>query len=465
MHPDLSPTPPVISELAAELWTSAAGVLDANWAGDHTVPSRALHPHQWSWDTAFAAIGLAYVNQSRAWRDLRSLFEAQWPDGRVPHIVFDPATAEDDYFPGPAFWNVPAYARRPAGGSTGLVQPPLHALAAWEVYRHAAAHGAASAQLARTELEWLYPRLVASQQYLTDRRDAGGTGLATIVHPWESGLDDSPAWDDALVAVPADLSLPEQSADHARHLGLALSYRDSGYSDNDLAGRHDFVVECPGFNAMLATAELALAQIAGVLGHSAEAQRHRDAARCITAAIADRLWDPLTRLFHARDVRTGRLSPAHCVNGLLPLMLPDLPAHQATAIMAAVGSERFGLPAPSYDRTAPRFDSRRYWRGPVWINVNWLLRRGMLVHGYVEEAEELRRAMLRLVHRNGHYEYFHPGDGSGLGAAAFTGTAALCLDLLADRSAPAYARSVLVPARGRSTSTGLSSRASASLAS
>ena len=135
------------------------------------------------------AIGLAYVNPGRAWRDLRSLFEAQWPDGRVPHIVFDPSTAEGDYFPGPAFWDVPAYARRPARGSTGLVQPPLHALAAWEVYRHAAAHGAAAVQQALTELEWLYPRLVAQQEYFATRRDAGGSGLAAIVHPWESGLD------------------------------------------------------------------------------------------------------------------------------------------------------------------------------------------------------------------------------------------------------------------------------------
>ena len=90
-----------MTEMSAELWNSAARVLDTNWAGDHMVPSRRLYPHQWSWDAAFIAIGLAYVNPSRAWRDLRSLFEAQWPDGRVPHIVFDPATAEDDYFPGP----------------------------------------------------------------------------------------------------------------------------------------------------------------------------------------------------------------------------------------------------------------------------------------------------------------------------------------------------------------------------
>src|SRR5689334_459516 len=165
MHPD-HPLPAPVTEMSAELWNSAAGVLETNWAGDHMVPSRRLYPHQWSWDAAFIAVGLAYVNPTRAWRDLRSLFEAQWPDGRVPHIVFDPAMAEADYFPGPAFWGVPAYGSRPARGSTGIVQPPLHAVAAWEVYRRAAGHGAHEALRARTELEWLYPRLVAQQEYL-----------------------------------------------------------------------------------------------------------------------------------------------------------------------------------------------------------------------------------------------------------------------------------------------------------
>jgi glycogen debranching enzyme len=94
---------------------------------------------------------------------------------------------------------------------------------------------------------------------------------------------------------------------------------------------------------------------------------------------------------------------------------------------------------PGYDRTAPDFDTLRYWRGPIWINVNWLLRRGMQLHGFHHEAEDLRTAMLRLVHRSGHHEYFHPRTGEGIGAPAFSWTAALSLDLLADRSLPAYA--------------------------
>ena len=209
------------------------------------------------------------------------------------------------------------------------------------------------------------------------------------------------------------------------------------------------MVECPAFNAILGAAELALAQIAGVLGRAAEAAAHRDRAQRITAAIGERLWNPPTRTFHARDVRTGTLEPGtHCVSGLLPLMLPDLPAEQVDGdhgggpVGAVRAARAAGLPVPSYDRTAADFDTTRYWRGPLWINVNWLLRRGLLVHGFRDEAEELRTAMVRLVHAGGHFEYFHPDTGAGLGAPAFSWTAALALDLLADRSArPTPARS------------------------
>jgi Glycosyl hydrolase family 63 C-terminal domain len=446
--------------MSADLWSSAAAVLDHNWFNDHVVPSRRLYPHQWSWDSAFIAIGLAHTNPGRAWRDLRTLFEAQWPDGRVPHIVFDPGVAEREYFPGPSFWDVPAYAKRRARGCTGLVQPPLHAVAAFEVYRRAAAHGGAAAMTAHKQLAWLYPRLVAQQAYLSRARDAGGTGLASIVHPWESGLDNSPAWDAALAAVPADLKLIGQhprrdvqvaaaahrptDADYARYLGLVQAYRAGGYADDDLVGRQQFVVECPAFNAIMGAAELALVRIARVVG--ADPAPHRERAARITAAVVDQLFDEGTGAFHARDVRTGTRSPALCVNGLIPLILPGLPAELVASIVAQAASPAFGMPSrtgvplPSYDRTAADFDPQRYWRGPVWVNVNWLVRRGLLAHGYEAQAEELRTSLLSLVRRRGHFEYYHPATGEGIGAPTFSWTAALVLDLLADRPAAPLAR-------------------------
>ncbi|HCT81583.1 MAG TPA: hypothetical protein DGT23_34415, partial [Micromonosporaceae bacterium] len=150
----------------------------------------------------------------------------------------------------------------------------------------------------------------------------------------------------------------------------------------------------------------------------------------MTRTLAERLYDPATGMFHALDVRTGQLSPARCVNGLIPLILPDLPSSIVDSLIENLRSERFGLPAPSYDRTAADFDPLRYWRGPVWINMNWLLWRGLLLHGQHELAVSLRSALLDLVGRSGCYEYFHPVTGEGIGTPDFSWTAALALDLL-----------------------------------
>jgi hypothetical protein len=179
------------------LLSNAEAVLRANWAGSSTVPSRRQYPHQWGWDAAFVAIGWSWIDAGRAMQELESILRGQWADGRVPHIVFNPAVPEDAYFPGPAFWASGEAPGGPPGFATsGLTQPPLHARAALEVARRAGDRTAADAFLRR-----VFPRLAAQHAYLAGRRDAGGGGLAAIVHPWESGLDDSSAWDEPLAAV------------------------------------------------------------------------------------------------------------------------------------------------------------------------------------------------------------------------------------------------------------------------
>ncbi|MER6921303.1 hypothetical protein ABT314_20265, partial [Streptomyces spiralis] len=106
------PAPTAAADLT--LRRGAARVLIDNWTGTSTVPSRTLYPHQWSWDSAFIAIGLRHLSVRRAQQELESLLAGQWADGRIPHIVFNPAVPYDAYFPSPDFWQS-AHAGRPSG--------------------------------------------------------------------------------------------------------------------------------------------------------------------------------------------------------------------------------------------------------------------------------------------------------------------------------------------------------------
>jgi hypothetical protein len=422
---------------AAALRRAASAVLLRNWTGRSTLPSRSLYPHQWSWDSAFIALGLRHLSARRAQQELESILGAQWADGRLPHIVFDPSTPPGAYFPGPEFWRATTTGERSGVHTTGIIQPPVHALAAWETHR-------ADPEESRRRgfLRRVYPRLLAWHGYLARHRDLGGRGLAAIVHPWESGMDNSPYWDGLLDRVapwPAD-SFQRRDLDHAssddrptdtdygRYLRLAADYRDHGY--DDAATPHAFAAEDPSLNALQILSEHALTRIAGELGH--DPRPHARRAEELTQALLDTLYAPEAGLFVARDLHNGQPVREYGAAGLVPLALPGLPV--AAELLRTARGERFRLGhthlVPSYDLTGHAYESRRYWRGPGWFNVSWVIHRGLLEHGAVDVAAALRSSLLNAAAATGFAEYVDPLTGQGLGARSFGWTAATTLDLI-----------------------------------
>ena len=178
-----------------ELIESARRVLDNNWNGKFTIPSATLYPHQWSWDSCFIAIGNSYFNSDRAMKELENLFDAQWKNGMIPHIVFN--EKEKTYFPTADFYEITRSPNAPKHiGTSGMTQPPMHAIACFYIY-----YNSNDKSQSKEFLTKVYPNLLRSHRYLMTERDPEKSGLVTIFHPWESGRDDSPAWDDALLRI------------------------------------------------------------------------------------------------------------------------------------------------------------------------------------------------------------------------------------------------------------------------
>jgi hypothetical protein len=175
----------------SELLESAKKVLDGNWTGNFTIPSGTLYPHQWR----NIAIGNSYFDTDRSMKELEHLFDAQWKNGMIPHIVFN--VKEKTYFPSPEYYDITRSPNAPNHVKTfGMTQPPVHALACLYIHHNSKDKAKTKEFLAR-----VYPNLLKFHRFLMTERDPKKSGLVTIFHPWESGRDDSPIWDDALARV------------------------------------------------------------------------------------------------------------------------------------------------------------------------------------------------------------------------------------------------------------------------
>lgn len=427
---------------AAQIAARSTAVLEANWRKTHTVPAAGLYPHQWSWDSSFIAMGLRRISPRRAGQEMDALFAGQWDDGRLPQIIFDPHR-DQDYSPGASFWQSPGIPGSPKHAETaGLVQPPNHAWAVWKIHQ---ADPAESRR--RSFLERNYPKLVHWHDYLSGRRDRGGSGLACIVHPWESGTDNSPLWDTVMTRIPADcktvLNRPDlQHADagerpsqkeYGKYFWMAERYRDHGCDDAD--PDYPFLLEDPMFNTLLAVSELALAEIAAELGLPHEA--HRERAARITKAL-EALYVPELGCYSARDVTDGTVVRKATINGLIPLLLPEQ-AH-TDELLETLNGPRFmdgrALMVPSYDATAEDHNPALYWRGPAWFNMSWMVSEALERLGRTAQAEFLRGNIGRLAAQHGFPEYVDPWTGTAHGTRSFSWTAALALETTYHRSTP-----------------------------
>ena len=195
---------------------------------------------------------------------------AQWGDGRIPHIVYNPAVPPGAYFPGPDFWRSSTAAR---GRSTAHGRDLRDRAAARARARRLAGPpgGPRLLPAARLPHPGPYPRLAAWHGYLADHRDLGGGGLSAVVHPWESGMDNSPCWDGPLARVdpprPAPSGAPtsprrRRRAPHRPGLRAVRAPRrrlPRPRLPGATTATNLFAVEDPAFNALFAASEHALA--------------------------------------------------------------------------------------------------------------------------------------------------------------------------------------------------------------
>lgn len=419
----------------------AKRILDKNRAGSYTKPSSSLYPHQWNWDSGFIAIGYAQYDQKRAQQEILSLFQHQWPNGMVPQIVFH-AGSLGNYFPEPDFWQVPD-----GRLTSGITMPPMAAIACLQIYSKAK-----NKALAKDFLKKMFPKLLASHGYFYRDRDPDQSGLVFIRHPWESGLDNSPAWDMALGRINIDKNKlpeyerkdlkhgvpPEQRPSHEeydRYVYLVDLFRRLKYNEKEIAEQCPFLIQDVLFNSILCKATRDLKEIGNILEEDISEIDHW--VDLTSKAISEELWCQECGRFESFDMVAGDHIHVTTAAGFMPLFAGAASRSQATTLYETINSLSFCalrqgncFTIPNYDMTQKDFDPKNYWRGPVWININWMISQGLKNYGHLEKADSMKRDMIQLPIRFGFHEYFDSHSGKGYGSPDFSWTAALFIDLV-----------------------------------
>lgn len=424
---------------------NAIAVLQRNNRGTHTVPSETMYPHAWLWDSAFISIGLSHLDPKRAATELDTIFDGQWRNGMIPNMRF--SRGRLDRF----LWNSRGLnSDSPRHVYTsGITQPPILAEAVQRVGQ----------KLERDDRQAFtiqsLGRLVAYHQWIYSERNPNDDGLFAAVHPWETGMENTPTWMEhmrtldwgsggkVLSALNKALQYTRRDTQHTtldqrsnsdeslQFLQASVKLRRTRYDHARLAD-YPLHFQDVQLNSILIRNNEVLEELAADVGQPLPDDLKDHMAQ--TRTSLEDLWDEDDQLYYPRDAVTGKSIKVPTVASLMPTYPGSISPDRMEALVTHLKDpESFDLPfgVPTVPQNSPFYREHSYWSGPTWVNTNWLLTEGLRRSGRGDVTQRLGKTTLDMVTRGGMYEYFSSKTAEGLGAKDFSWTAALILDLLA----------------------------------
>ena len=371
-HDWFAAAPSVLEPLRAQYyfawWVMRAGLISSRFftTREAMTPSKMYYVGVWQWDNYFHTLAYRHVDKRLAQDQLRILLDHQREDGLIPDAIHDEGIVTHLTFPIDA----------------DVTKPPLLAWAVWKLFEKDGD---------REFLNEIYEPAVRATRWWLDQNDRDSNGLCEYGHPFSSGLDDSPLWDEGMP------------------------------------------VESPDLNSYLVIQQDTLAKIANEIGEVEDARMWASRAASLAQRMIDSTWDKQAGLFWARKDR----QPINVRTpfNLFPLITGRMPPEITSRLVAHLTNEQEfwpPFPVPSVALDDAKYDPNQMWRGPTWVNINYLLIEGLRNAGYPKVSRELRRRTLDLIGaQKDIYEYYHPitGEKPPKAAAIFGWTSAVFIDL------------------------------------
>jgi hypothetical protein len=354
--------------------------------------------HNWGgwtvgeWDCFFGALLTSLEDEAQTSAGIRAMLSAQTDTGVVPNMTSGNGISPD------------------------RTEPPVASYVVWKVYQR---------RQDRDLLEWAYPHLKKYHEWwLSDRGDGqpwrdgkrdgllewgSDRGSAPSVAgrgnlqaaKWESGMDDSPMYDEA-------------------------TYDPHTYTLN---------LEDVGLNSLYTLDAECLAKIAALLGKDEDSRKFTAEYEHMKQLVREKLWNEKDGIYENR-FWDGHFSKHLSTTNFYPLFAGIATPQQAERMI----NEHLLNPrefwgkyvAPTIARNDPAFPDQFYWRGAIWGPTNYLLYEGINRYRFDSVALEYARKNYDLFmddwRTNQHdNEQYNSWGGTGGGDTHYTWGALLCL--------------------------------------
>lgn len=364
---------------------------------------------------------------TRAINEMKAIFACQWQNGMLPQIRFMPG--QSGYRPDATDWGVtPEISGPTALPTSGITQPPIVGLCLYEVFQKV---GEEAQERYHNSFVDMAEGVEKYHDWLFRERDPRRENLVVCLHPWETGTDNSPAFDpliDASRSYIEAIGLPVDTygradtqhvrgehrptdRDYAAYFGLMALFKRHHYKQEAINAETPFLLQDVLFNTLLVASLQAQATLQGMLAEMEEegsaradellelAEQNMDKAEAVASAMRLKMWDEHSGLFYSYDAKGERLLKTPTVSSLMPLMASVASPHQAASLVAHMSDPNefcTEVPLPSTATNSPSFNPLRYWLGPSWPVTNWLVYRGLREHDS-SLAEELRVRTLKMI--------------------------------------------------------------------
>lgn len=306
------------------------------------------------WDTFFAADLAAVSSRDLAYANVLEILNEETPEGFVPN-----------------------YGRAGNWKSFDRSEPPVGAITVLALYRQF--HD-------RWLLEDSFDRLLKWNRWWPAHRDSSGY-LA-----WGSDPENRPANRDDTSAGTLQGAKYESGIDNGPQF-------DTAYYN---PATHLMELADVGLMSLYIADSNALAEIADLLGKTADAQLLRQSAAKYKTSLAT-LWDPRSGIFLNKDLHTGNFSYRLSPTNFYPLLARAASPEQAEQMVKKhlLNPDEFwgARVLPAIARNDPAFKDQEYWRGRIWGPMNYLVYEGLLNYAtpsVVQARQELAEKSMEL---------------------------------------------------------------------